>query len=209
MGLSEVYHRGMTMGEVTAWPDDRTSWSLAGDHAVPTRFVAKVMVGEFWVTALILTTQQGPQVASMAVEHPMLGMGAPITQAVLRTIAIDKLIREAVAKVRRPAQVVDRQRGKFTIPGEEGIFGGLRVKEGRGSRTEHDQLVEVAEIYKRARNESRPPVKAVAEEMRFSRSHAGRLVGQAREVGLLPAATPGKASVLEAELIKLLERDSG
>jgi hypothetical protein len=47
-------------------------------------------------------------------------------------------------------------------------------------------------------------VKAVAEELRFSRSHAGRFVGEARKVSQLPPVSPGRASDLEAEFLEWL-----
>jgi len=171
---------------------------------VPSQIGARTKVGEFLVSLVIRTGRQGPQVTELHIEHPEAALGAPVTQSVLRQIAIDKIVREAVAKVRRPATVVNQEHGTFSIPGEEGVWGGGQIRKGRGSQTERGQLIEVADIYYRAINERRPPVKAVAEELRYSRSHAGRLVGQARKAGLLSLALPGKPSEVEAEILRQL-----
>jgi hypothetical protein len=193
----------MAIGEVSAWPGERAGWSLAGEYAVPSQIGAQVKVGEFVVSVIIRTGAQGPQVTELHVEHPRAAMGEPVTQVVLRQITIDKIVREAVAKVRRPAHVVNRELGQFAISGEDGIWVGA-IKEGRGSRAERGQLVEVAETYLRAMNEGRPPAKAVSEELKYSRSHAGRLVGEARKAGLLPPTSPGQASVPKFEIFTRL-----
>ena len=82
---------------------------------------------------------------------------------------------------------LDREQGLFRIEGMNGAWGGREIREGRGSRTDDDQLKNVAAIYELALREGRPPVKAVELELFCSRSHAGRLVGQARKTGLLKA----------------------
>lgn len=184
---------------LTAEPDERTGWVLAGEWAIPSRFYARTTVDGFHVDLLILVGDRGPQVAAMMIEHPSAAKGAALTQDVLRKIAIERLIKQALLEVRRPAEVIDRSRGLFRLDGVDGAWGGRQIREGRGSRTDDDQLVKVAAIYGQAVRERRPPVKAVAEQLPCSRSHAGRLVGQARALGLLRATSPGQASRIEPE----------
>jgi hypothetical protein len=170
---------------------------------VPSRFWAFTVIEGFNLGLLILTGERGPQVASLLLEHPMLAKGTPITQDVLRRITIDRLVKRAVLEARRAADVLDRDLGLFRLEGDDGgAWGGRQIREGRGSRTDDEQLKRVAEIYETAVRDGRPPVKAVEKELPCSRSHAGRLVGQARKAGLLRATSPGRASAVDIQEIK-------
>jgi hypothetical protein len=64
----------------------------------------------------------------------------------------------------------------------------------RSSSKQDDLLREVADEYRRALDRGiRSPSKHVAEAFGYSRPHAARLVGLARQKGFLGPATPGKA----------------
>jgi hypothetical protein len=184
--------------------DPRAGWTLAGDWAVPSRFTAVTTVDGFRLVLIILIGDRGPQVAGMSLEHPQLAKGAPITQGVLRKVAIDRLVRQAVLEARQPAQIIDRKRGLFRLDGDGSgsAWGGRQIREGRGSRTAAGQLERVAAIYEAAVRDGRPPVKAVEKELPCSRSHAGRLVGQARIAGLLRTTSPGRASTVDIVEVK-------
>ena len=67
----------------------------------------------------------------------------------------------------------------------------------RRRRVTRELLREVAEVYRRAHEEGRPPTQSVAEQFHVSHSSAGRWVVEARKVGILGPATgtkPGEAS---------------
>lgn len=188
--------------------DERPGWILSGDWAVPSRFTVSTLVEGFQLDLLILIGDRGPQVASLRLEHPMLAKGAPITQGVLRKITIDRLVKRAVLEARRPAEPFDRDPGLFGIAGEAAFaWGGRQIRVGRGSRTEDDHLRRVAAIYTAAVRDGRAPVKAVEKDLPCSRSHAGRLVGQARKAGLLRATSPGRASAIGITEIKPGDRE--
>ena len=132
-------------------------------------------------------------------------LGEPITQRVLRKIPVEQLVKDGLMQVRRPARVVNAEYHWWQVEGVDGLWGGPSVREGRGSRTDNEQLARVAEVYGRAVHEGRPPVRTVADELRFSRSHASRLVSQARAAGLLRDTSPGKGSsvaVIELEPVE-------
>lgn len=203
MVVSPPYPALVTVSPVTAQPIDRPGWILAADEgwAYPSGFWVWTQIDGFNIELRVLIADQGPQVCSMAVGHPRLALGEPITQRVLRKIPIERLIKEGLVQVRRPARVVNAEHHWWQVEEVDGIWGGPSVREGRGSRTGHELLARVAKVYGRAVHESRPPVQAVADELQFSRSHAGRLVSQARTAGLLRDTSPGKGS--SAAVIKL------
>lgn len=198
MDMSQPYHEGVTDPTVTAQPGDRSAWILTSDEgwAYPSKFSVSTQIDGFTVVLLVLIADHGPQVCSMAVEHPQLALGEPITQRMLRKIPIDRLITDGLMQVRRPARVVNADHHWWQVDGVEGVWGGPTVREGRGSRTDNEQFAQVAKVYERAVREGRPPVRAVAEELGYSRSHAGRLVSQARTAGLLRPTSPGKGSAV-------------
>jgi len=210
MDVSRPYYRSMAVLNLTAAPGERAGWILSGNWALPSQIRVHCDVDGFTIVALILVGGSGPKLAELFIGQPLLFQGAPVTQNLLRKLTIDQIVREASALVRLPAEIVDAGRGWFRIEGEDGIFGGPQIREGRGRMTGADQLQHVAELYEQAVTEGMPPVKAVAEQLPCSRSHAGRLVGQARVAGLLSATTPGQpSSVAPARLELLSEHAAG
>jgi hypothetical protein len=154
---------------------------------------------------LVLVADDGPQVCGLVVQQPQMALGPPLTQRTLRKIAVEHLVGLGVAQVRRAATIVDAERGWYRVEGVNGIWGGRPVREGRGSQTSDERLARVAEIYMRAVGDGRPPVQAVATELPCSRSHAGRLVAQARGAGQLRRTSPGRASATELQNLTLVE----
>jgi len=55
----------------------------------------------------------------------------------------------------------------------------------RGRRITHEQLQQVADIYRRAVNNGKPPLRELEHTLGVAYSSAARLVGQARDAGLL------------------------
>ena len=159
----------------------------------------------FDVRMLVLVADDGPQVCELVVQQPQMALGAPLTQRTLRKIAVEYLVGLGVAQVRRAATIVDAERGWYRVEGVDGIWGGRPVREGRGSRTSDGRLAQVAEIYMRAVGDGRPPVQAVAAELPCSRSHAGRLVAQARTAGQLRRTSLGRASATERQELMLVD----
>ena len=154
---------------------------------------------------LVLVGDDGPQVYELVVQQPRMALGPSLTQRTLRKITVEHLIRLGVAQVRRAATIVNAERGWYRVEGVDGIWGGRLVREGRGSRTSDERLARVAEIYMQAVGDGRPPVQAVAAELPCSRSHAGRLVAQARAAGQLRRTSPGRASATKLQELTSVE----
>jgi hypothetical protein len=185
---------------VTAWSAEPETWIRISAHrAIPARFWVRTSFRGYSVKVLAGVGQRGPGAIAFVVEQPLGEDGDPVTINVLRTITVDRIIRDGLGKLSRPA--IDASH-------ETGIPGAFRVEEdgevymdevwepGRGRRTADERLERVAEIYLSALAEGRPPVNAVAEDLPASRSTAGRLVGQARKAGLLTPTTRGRFSTL-------------
>lgn len=130
--------------------------------------------------------------------------GPPVTASVVRRIALESLLRLAVEDASQPMTVrddVETAGIAFDVPGApEGtviVTPRPRPLTGRGRRTSDEVLRRVAKVYREATG-GRAPTQAVADELGVSRSHAGRLVGQARNAGYLGATKPGKAGEADA-----------
>ena len=68
----------------------------------------------------------------------------------------------------------------------------------RGRRITNEQLQQVAEIYRGALTEHKPPLRELERKLAVAHSSAARLVGQARAAGLLgPPPRPGLAGELD------------
>jgi hypothetical protein len=196
----------VTVTGVTAERDERAGWVLVGTAwAYPSRVWLRTEVDGFAIRMLVLVADDGPQVCELVVQQPRMALRPPLTQRTLRKIAVEHLVGLGVAQVRRAAAIVDAERGWYRVEGIEGVWGGRPVREGRGSRTSDERLAQVAEIYMRAVGDGRPPVQAVAAELPCSRSHAGRLVAQARASGQLRRTSPGRASTTELQELTLVE----
>ena len=185
---------------VTAWPAEPVRWIRIGaQRAIPARFWVRTDVRGYTVSVLAGVGQRGPAAFTVVVQQPHGEAGDPVTMNVLRTVTVDRIIRDALPKLSRT--VLDAE-------ADTGIPGAFRVEEdgevyvaeisgpGRGRESVDERLERVAEIYLRALAEGRPPVQAVATDLPCSRSTAGRLVGQARKVGLLSPTTRGRFSSL-------------
>ena len=201
--MSQPYHECVT---VTAERDERAGWVLIGTAwAYPSRIWLWTEIDGFELRMLVLVGDDGPQVYELVVQQPRMALGPSLTQRTLRKITVEHLIRLGVTQVRRAATIVEAERGWYRVEGVDGIWGGRPVREGRGSRTSDERLARVAEIYMQAVGDGRPPVQAVAAELPCSRSHAGRLVAQARAAGQLRRTSPGRASATKLQELTLVE----
>lgn len=186
-------------GPVSAELDERAAWIRSGwDRAIPTRFHASTTVDGLAVSLAVVVGDRGPGATQVIVEQPQGGHGPGITLSMLRKVTVDQIIRDALAELARAASGAEEETGipgTFRVQGIEGIWGGPQAPPpGRGRDTSPDRLADVARIYLAAVAAGRPPVKAVQQELNFSRSTAGRLVGEARKAGLLSPTTQGKPS---------------
>lgn len=121
----------------------------------------------------------------------------------LRRVAVDRLVRTAVAAAARP--LPEGETGGPSLlsaiitgnPAEEVDFflaqSNKHRKRKRRTITD-DFLREVATVYADALQEGRPPKQAVSDELNGSYPTAGRWVSEARKRGILPPTSPGKAS---------------
>ena len=192
-------------GPVTAHPVEPHGWILSSwDRAIPTRFDAATVVDGFDVTITVVTGDRGPVAVAVTMEQSRGGLGPGVTQARLRKIAVDQVIKEAIEQLARPAASAEAEtgiRGTYRVQGVDVIFnrnGATGHVQGPGRDTVPGRLADVARVYSAAVAAGRPPVKAVKEELFLSRSNAGRLVAQARREGLLPETTQGKVSAAVA-----------
>jgi hypothetical protein len=97
---------------------------------------------------------------------------AGITSRALRVLRVDALAREAVRQQERPVAAPDA-----------GWNAGTR------QRAAGDRAAVAAQVYLAAvKAGSRAPTLAVAAEFGYSRTHASRLIRQARDTGMLPRA---------------------
>jgi hypothetical protein len=158
-----------------------------GDLWVPQRFRANVRLGAPHNLAVLLRFEMvadvGPSVVELTVT-PHFGPSSPVTSAMLRSIPVEALTREAIKAVAQP--VSNLGGGAFVIAGDRpGItrFGPAPSGEATGR---------AAQIYADAVTAgAHNPTEVVAAEMNVSRSTASRYIREARILKLLPPARPG------------------
>jgi len=204
------HYRDRMANPLTAWPAEPHGWIRSTENrAFPSRFYVQTDMDGYKVTMLAEVGQRGPGATHVAVRQPEGRDGAPVTMTVLRRVAVDQVIREAVDQLSRPAMADDSEPGAFCVEGIGGVWHGPAPRpSGRGSQTADARLQRVAEVYLDAVAAGKPPVKAVEKQLHFSRSTAGRLVGQARKAGLLTPTTRGRRGTL-TDLISLAQQLEG
>jgi hypothetical protein len=192
---------------LTAWPADPHGWIRSTEaRAFPSRFYVQTELDGYKVTMLAEVGPRGPGATHVAVRQPAGRDGPPVSMTVLRRVAVDHFLSEAVDRLSRPAVADDSEPGAFRVEGVAGLWHGPVPRlSGRGSQTTDTRLQRVAEVYLDAVAAGKPPVKEVTNQLHFSRSTAGRLVGQARKAGLLAPTTRGRRGTL-ADLILLAQQ---
>lgn len=133
--------------------------------------------------------------------------GEHITGETLRRLQIGRLTRQAVAGAflsaqraevdGQPALIIDQSRTEAAANAyNEYVQDARRPRS--GAPLTDDDLQNVADLYRAALADGRPPTQTIANEMHASRATAARWVARARERGLLGAAIPGRAGEKEA-----------
>lgn len=188
-----------------------TTWIRSGpDTAVPGQFKAIFDLAEpRCVVELVVSTagrgtEAVPLIQTLAIHRAEWSHVAedvePITRATLRALSVDELFRQAAAAASQPIVNLAEPPGAFQLvrdaeAGNDVAYGGRPAKSaGRGKSTGDDQLQQVADVYRAALAAGTPPTQTVADRLHVSRSHAGRLVGQARQRGLLGPTSRGRAA---------------
>jgi hypothetical protein len=192
----------MRVASLDVQPVDRDEWMRSGpDHAIPTQFraVARLIEPLCDVTfeVAVEVKSSAPVIKDVRVQRieDRYVSGPGITASRLHRIVLDALLRDALLKVREPiiaAPDTDGWTGRFQLQsdaeaGNNRTYGGRRV-----GATPDEYLRRVADVYRGAIAAGTPPVVAVQRDLNISRSHAGRLVGDARASGYLAPTTPGK-----------------
>ncbi|SRR6266567_5516942 len=141
----------------------------------------------------VVRLEVGPDLARPARRDP-----TPITSALLRRIDLARIASEGRSDYLRGIKALDAELRRGPPRRELA----LRRKAaqtsvrtgGRGrKRLSAEEVEEAAAIYRAAHRERRSPTKAVAEALRISYPAAVKRVARAREQGLLPPTTKGKA----------------
>jgi len=130
---------------------------------------------------------------------------------ILTTTTIRKLpFATIIADLRREKARVHRDFIDFLAvqPGYESEADQAKLRRLRpvGSRRA-SASAEVAEVYRQAWEDGRPPTRAVAEHFVISQSAAAKRVSRARQVGYLPTTTRGKPGVRREEGAATTEGD--
>lgn len=233
-----IYHLGMSRGpnpekfsiesvELDLSEADR-GWTLVDrETAVPTWFKATIQLERplFLVTINISMELGRPVVRKLEVTPGRRNSegtfsaprGEGITTTNLRQLLIDRLVRAAVEKAKRPATSAHREvssalrgsgvpaaaadelaRAAFNVGGDDLTTTVARIAltplAGRGRETPKDRIVKAATIYRNAvAAGSKSPVKDVGIALNYSTSQASRYLAAARADGLLDGVDDGQA----------------
>lgn len=140
------------------------------------------------VSALVRVAESGRVEVTSLMVNQREG-GEPVTGAALRSIAVQKVVREFV-KVEL-AMAKDHKAGEVVMAYGLMTREDAKVAKDRGPTTE--TLEQVAQVYRLAVLMDDAPTKAVEEVFDVSRSTAGAWIGRARSAGLLEVAPHGQA----------------
>jgi hypothetical protein len=175
------------------WYSERTRWQRTGRTAVPVTF--EVAVDDPQLPLIVLTVaMEGSDVVCDRVTFvrrqgerrlPISKLRAPIKRFATEAASHAAVELEEV----RPDGSFRGRRRSGTVD----AFLAELPRTQRGRRLSDEDLQRVAEIYREALADRKPPTKAVERALPTSRSNAGRLVQEARRRGFLGAATPRRA----------------
>ena len=132
-----------------------------------------------------------------------------MTSTAIRSVKVDayaSLVREELGALEGGFLIMRRSEGstwtKWSgVPGD--AWASLELSH-RKRRDPDEVLPVVARVYRDALMSADPaiagaPTRYVAEQLSYSRAHAGRLVANARKAGLLAPALPGRAGEVVTE----------
>jgi hypothetical protein len=121
--------------------------------------------------------------------------GPPVTSEEIRRLPIAGFLRHTAQYAAYRHELLPNGSVKFTPIADQDIdavYGQLRRRGPRRGR-DHERLKEVAGIYQAALARRDPPTQTVANVMSVAQSTAAKLVRAARNEGLLPPTTRGRA----------------
>jgi hypothetical protein len=129
-------------------------------------------------------------------EAPPLIPPAIVTTSVLRSIPLAKLLEKHFVGMKSSSTGPDMDGTIYTV--EHDYTAGPRShKGGRPPKYDPEHFAEVARIYREALGNRKTPTRAVARHFKTSHTAAAKWVAKARELGLLPKTTRGKARVIQ------------
>jgi hypothetical protein len=142
----------------------------------------------------LVRLEVGPDLTRPARRDPM-----PITTTLLRGINLGRLVEEGRRDYLKGIEDIDRALGRSKARALAPRRAAAQASIGRTARgrkpLSEEEIGAAADIYRKAHRGRRPPTKAVAEELGISYPAAVKRVVRARELGMLPATTRGKANV--------------
>ena len=182
---------------------DEGGGPLDGGLFLVNRFTATVDDPSLPFLVTLVLVAHGRRLAPEAVNLKMRPGGIPITATNLRAVKVDAYvarIRDEVGALDGGLLIVRRQEDSQSIRWSgvpDGDWSRFEDSQNRRRRPA-DTLPAVAEAYREALGHpdsqiAAAPTMYVAEKLFYSRGHASRLVTQARKVGLLGDAIPGRA----------------
>jgi hypothetical protein len=152
------------------WPDEQEGpWLLV--------LFWQVINGRAECVGMDLTSAQSPHVEALGFHHrPEIGI--PLQTSTLRDLKLSELVADARAAI-----------AELIVADQAPVFTARQMRPRTVKRLET-----VAETYRRAWRQGKPPVKAVAKRLNVSNAAANSLVARARAVGMLPPTSPGVAA---------------
>lgn len=172
---------------------------LESRYAIPRRFRAAAWPIEGHRVHLAIEVDDSGAPSCRELKLEPLEQSGHVTAATLRAVAIDKLMRLAVAEAMQEGDLqadgAFEPQERTTSAGRDAFYeryrrGARRPR--RGSPLTDENLQQVAELYRAAVKRGDPPTETVSEQLHIARSTAGRWVAAARKRGLLGPATRGK-----------------
>lgn len=175
-------------------PDEDAGWVRTGDTtAVPTLFRAFFLLSEppVQVHLKVRVDPAGRAKVDELALVPNDMVGGAITTTVMRSVAVDALMRDALERAAVEIELrPDFGERAFQVPGDPTNSAWVSpdpAETAKGKRVSRDRVERAAQIYLDAlRGGSHAPAEVVAKEMGYSRATAARDLRAARARKLLP-----------------------
>jgi hypothetical protein len=193
--------RDFQVAEFRAQAEERSAAIRNGPQtAIPSRFtaVARLVEPPVHVSLWAVADNDGyghVRVWRLEIENAEAMSAGSITTSRLRELLVDQLVKRAVKELEVPWTArPEHGEDAFEIPGDSEATVRVGLPPAGERRALPDVSVdEAATIYNDAVHAgNRAPTLAVARELDYSRSHASRLIREARRRGLIPAVRGGR-----------------
>ena len=170
---------GLRTGEATYNPLD---WVLHGDQAMPRKILFLSGGGpQPYLTMGIELVDGRPECTYLQLDSDK---ASPVRDKHLKSIHIEKMVREIVAACAQPAERTPKGLSiTYGLTTPEQMKAVERMQRRRRDPDDRELLEQVATIYKEHPD---APVAAIMRAMGMSRRTAGRWAARCSEVGLLP-----------------------